>query len=195
MDSNVTQLEYYTTPGKLGLPYQIIPLYNLVTPSTTGLPNPYAWTFDYDGLGRKTFVKDPNQNVTQYFYDAAGRLTQVLGPTNASGNFIAPETDFTYQGDLLVQIARQNSGGPKQTTTFVYDNQRRLVQVIQPGNAPNGSPSATSYAYDADGNVTNIVYPNLGSRHASTDNRGRMTMSVGPEGEITDWIMTIRLTR
>jgi RHS repeat-associated protein len=187
LDSNVTQMVYYTAPGKLGLPYEIIPLYNLVPLTTTGLTNPYAWTFDYDGLGRATFVKDPNQNVTQYFYDGAGRLTRILGPTNASGNFVAPETDFSYQGDLLIRSTSQGSDGQNQTTTHVYDSQRRLLAVNNPGNDPSGSPSSTTYAYDADGNVTNVVSPNKGMTSNVYDNRGRLTRSVGPSGEVTEF--------
>ncbi|HUD46736.1 MAG TPA: RHS repeat-associated core domain-containing protein [Candidatus Baltobacteraceae bacterium] len=187
LDSNVTQMVYFTTPGKLQLPYEIIPLYNLSHPITTGGPNPYTWVFDYDGLGRRTSVTDPNQNVTKYVYDTAGRLTTIIGPTNPSESTVAPETDFSYQGDLLVQQSSRNPAGPNLTITYIYDNQRRLVQVIQPGNDPTGAPATTSYAYDDDNNVTNIVYPNLGSETRQYDNRCRMTESVGPMGEVTEY--------
>jgi RHS repeat-associated protein len=187
LDSNVTQFVYFENGGKRGLPNKIIPLSNLSPPTTTGLTNPYAWTFDYDRLGRTTLVIDPNQNVTQYAYDTAGRLKQILGPTNASGNLVAPETDFTYQGDLLIQQSSVVSGGPNQTVTYIYDNQARLTQVLQPGNSPNGSPSAITYAYDADNNPTNIVYPTGGIETRQYDNRGRLTMTVGPMGETTQY--------
>lgn len=187
MDSNTTQIVYYNTPGKLGLPYRIIPLANLATPTTTGQSNLYAWTFDYDGLGRTTSVTDPNQNVTLCFYDRAGRLREILGPTNAAGKLAPPETDFSYQGDLLIQETSQNSGRPNLTTSHVYDNQGRLLQEIRQGNDPAGAPNTTAYAYDADNNLTNILYPNGGSAVRDYDNRGRLTNSIEPMGETTQY--------
>jgi RHS repeat-associated protein len=186
MDSNVTHIVYYATPGKYGLPYQIIPLYN-ASSTTTGQTNPYTWTFDYDGLGRTILTVDPNQNVTRYVYDTVGRLKQILGPVNGSDNLLTPETDFTYQGDLLIQRTSLNSQGPNLTATFVYDDQRRLLEDVRPGNDPTGTPSTTTCTYDTDGNITNIVYPNLGSETRAYDNRSRLITRIGPQGETTEF--------
>src|SRR5262249_53936913 len=61
LDSNVTQFVYFENGGKRGLPNKIIPVSSLSGSTTTGVTNPYAWTFDYDGLGRTKLVIDPNQ--------------------------------------------------------------------------------------------------------------------------------------
>jgi RHS repeat-associated protein len=135
-------------------------------------------SYAYDALGRVTSITRPDSTAVRTVYtgrassvtdegngsvnvqrvsqtDALGRLTSVCEASSASVIGAIPAacgqdisaTGFltTYQYDALDNLSGVSQGG--QTRTFVYDSLSRLL------SATNPEPGATSYSYDANGNV------------------------------------------
>jgi RHS repeat-associated protein len=140
-------------------------------PLTITDPNGLATTLSYDVRGRPT-SRNVGGEITSYFYDNAGQLTQVTLP---DGSYLA----YTYDpAHRLIQI--QDNLGNKivytldamgnrtqeqvfdPSTTLVqsrsrgYNNLNRLAQDI--GGA-NPATEITNYAYDNQGNLTTILDP------------------------------------
>jgi RHS repeat-associated protein len=123
----------------------------------------------YDGLDRPLVQQQPDGNTLQWSYpgnsttskdeagnqwvrtsNAFGLLTNVVEPTGAS-------TNYAYDGLSNLSTVTQLgvSGETRRVRSFVYDSLSRLTSE---GNPESG---ATSFIYDANGNV-----------QTNTDNRG-----------------------
>ncbi|HMA37256.1 MAG TPA: choice-of-anchor L domain-containing protein, partial [Chloroflexia bacterium] len=89
-------------------------------------------SYEYDELGRTTYVTDPRHVATQTDYDLAGRPSQIT----------ANAIDATHQNALLPQNVR---------TTLTYYADGRLQDSTDPLNR------VTHYAYDPAGRVTDVI--------------------------------------
>jgi RHS repeat-associated protein len=121
-----------------------------------------TWSYNYDKIGQLTgavFTSTnssiPSQNLT-YVYDAAGNRTQTIvnGVTEnyTTNNLNQYQTagTTTYNYDLDGNLTSKTQGG--QTWTYNYDDNNRLVKVVDSSN------NITQYEYDAFGNRTATVY-------------------------------------
>ncbi|MHB8576252.1 MAG: DUF6531 domain-containing protein [Dehalococcoidia bacterium] len=148
-------------------------------------PLKHITKYAYDAAGNLEKVTDPNEHTTTYTYDAANENTKVTEPTgltteteyDGAGDVIATidgakhvtkykrntleetvevvdprgrTTTQEYNGDgSLVK-----RGDPlKRTTTYSYDAAGRLIGAA----FSDGKTHAISYAYDGDGNRTELV--------------------------------------
>jgi RHS repeat-associated protein len=126
--------------------------------------------FAYDGMGRRIAHTLPGNQSETFSYDTAGNLTQ---QTNFDNGIITCEYDalnrltnrsstgsyniydiYTYTSTGQRQSMVDNSGG--QTTYYYYDSRDRLIQKVVTWNNGNGPNASLYYAYDANGNVTNL---------------------------------------
>ncbi len=112
-----------------------------------------------------TIVIDPNNNITTYRFNNAGRIISTT--TNGQTN--------TTERDTGTNLALSRSDSLNRKTAYVYDNNGNIISVTDPeGNTtyyeyepiynlltkvtgPLGS--ITTYEYDSKGNVTKIVDP------------------------------------
>jgi RHS repeat-associated protein len=116
-------------------------------------------TYGYDTFGDKTDVEDPNGNVTHIKYDTDGRRTEIDYPgyTTPAGATITATEKWTYTPDGQVASHTDRGGN---TTTYLYDQRDRPVQVTQPPATPGGTPGVTSYVYDDAGDLLSQIAPN-----------------------------------
>ncbi len=118
--------------------------------------------FSYTPQGLIDTRTDPLGRVTDFDYDAFGRVTTI---TFAQGTTDEASKQFEYdQAGNRTAIIDENGN----RTEFEYDVMNRLVRLIQPdpdGAGPLSSPVHT-FAYDANGN-----------RISKTDPRGQVTLS------------------
>ena len=142
--------------------------------AATGGAALYSAQYARDKAGRitgKSESVDGTTTVYAYSYDEAGRLAQVQtnGSTTAS---------YTYDGNGN-RLGRTDSDG---TATGVHDDQDRLVQYggTTFTHTANGElltrtagGSTTSYAYDAPGNLRQVVLPDGKLIEYTTDGAGR----------------------
>jgi len=141
--------------------------------------NPYASTSDptyglttygYDALNRATSVEAPDGSTTSTTYtgncstakdpalkqrtlcsDGLGRVNSVTeDPTGL-------DYQTTYSYDALDNLKLVTQGG--QTRTYAYDMLSRLTSAKGPEASVGTTQCATTYGYDANGNLTSKVAP------------------------------------
>ena len=133
------------------------------TRSVSGSTEPVSYT--YDALYRMTTLTDGGGHATQYFYGAAGYLSQTAYPlSGATTAPLAPGssdtvtyTGYDADGDLLARV-----DGNGTTTTYTYADPESLLTNIHyalPSSPPAYiTPLAdTAYAYDAYGRRTQMT--------------------------------------
>jgi RHS repeat-associated protein len=146
-----------------------------------GLSYPVAVAnYSYDGAGRlicKAVRQDPtlfgslpssacNQSssgsfgtygadqITQYNYDLANRLTSVVGGYNTTGFTAITTVTNTYTNNSKLDTVKDANNN---LSDYTYDGQDRLVQMNFPSKTTPGTASSTdyeTYTYDANGNLT-----------------------------------------
>ncbi len=105
-------------------------------------------SYQYDGVGQLTQITLPNGASLTYTHDAAHRLT---GITDGLGNSIS------YTLDAMGNRTREDIKDPtnqlSRTRSRGFDALNRLYQDIGAQN------QTTTYAYDANGNLTGVLDP------------------------------------
>lgn len=139
----------------------------------------------YDALGRVASVSnpyrstsDPTYGLTSYQYDALSRPTLVIPPDGSSS---ADNISASYSNNTTTVI--DQAGKTRQST---IDALGRLTQVIEdPGASPHLN-YVTSYAFDALGNLTNVMQNGGRQRTFVYDAMSRLTSETNPEsGTVT----------
>ena len=127
----------------------------------------YAYTFEYDAIGRQTSLTDPDAGVATYEYDALGRT---IRQTDARGNV----TTNTYNAAGL--LTKTVCGDI--TTTYTYDSRNRLTKEST-GN------QSVSYTYDDFDRLTKKTYSIDGTNFAYTytyNTNGQLSSKSFPDG-------------
>ena len=107
---------------------------------------------------------DPLGNVWNYSYDANGNLTSALPPGLTTGDSF----EYNAVGQLTAHVHPADGTGYRQRDTFEYFTTGSSKGLLNAqvcgtdgwgGGGISGAALRTSYAYDAVGNVTNVVDP------------------------------------
>lgn len=141
---------------------------------------------EYDSLNRPIRTIDPLGHATETMYDAVGN-TRVLTAANGevtlftydglnrtkSINYVADGQTVTYAYDALgnTRMMSDSMG----VTRYDYDDFYRLTEVINAFNEP------VRYAYDLNGNRTQLTYPDGKVVNYVYDADNRLTT-------VTDWL-------
>lgn len=153
----------------------------------------------YDGEGRVYTVSNPYRSasestygVTQYGYDALGRLTQVTHPDGNS-------SVTTYKG-RAVEVQDEGNGVSKVSRILQTDGLGHLVSVCEVTNAAQfggGSPAACKQDIPTTGFITNYTYDALDNlqtvqqgsrlRSFSHDSLSRLQSAMNPESGTTSY--------
>lgn len=178
----------------------------------------------YDNAGRLAYDIDGNGYLTAYSYDANGNQTQVTRYATAL-NFGAITGGWSAGHALSATQVKQGLviNGDDRTLTTTYDPLNRKTQIQQStiyalytsgpnafyslgsyaANVGANAQPATTYTYDAFGNVTStsvLVQPAIGTVGQSGyyspvwattydyyDARNQKTLEVDPMGYVTTW--------
>ncbi len=109
-------------------------------------------TLDTYNATEQTSVRDPQGNVTQSAYDAAGRLSQTTDPSNNT-------TQYQYDAvGNTVAITGGTALAATSVETRAYDARNEVISDTVGG--PGSPPLTTQTAYDGDGNVAQVQQPN-----------------------------------
>jgi RHS repeat-associated protein len=112
-----------------------------------------AFDFEYDLASRRRSMRYPNGVVTQYEFDALGRVSQVGA---SLGN--AAISRYAYTHDVIGN--RLSKAGLDDSETYGYDDLSRLVEVVRPSLGRRWS-----HSYDAVGNRIGDESPTGSSRY------------------------------
>jgi RHS repeat-associated protein len=162
-------------------------------------------TYAYDSFGQLTSVTDPRGNTITFTYDSAGNLIKSTNPnagvtssTYDGVGRVLSQTDFknqtfnyTYDGiDRLTSIVRPGGGSttytyscctitsitdPAGTLSFVHDAAKRVTKFTNERN------QTIQYAYDANGNLITLTYPDSKVVRYEYDATDRLR-------KVTDWL-------
>lgn len=143
-----------------------------------------VWSKTYDVDGRVATETDARGQVTEYHYDAAGRVTSATlrdyhEPTGAARNVVLN----SYVYDATGRIVQQTTRGSK-VETYSYDAAGRLrSQTID----PTGVNRTTSYTYDSAGRALSASITD-GTRTESArytyDSAGRLAATTRENGAV-----------
>ena len=129
-------------------------------------------TYAYDAQGRLSVTTDPLDRTSQYFYDASGRLSR---ETMADGR----EVLYSYDISQNVRTVRPPGRASHQ---FQY-NSLNLLRSYNPPSLGSGTWS-TTYQYDLDRNLTQIVRPDGQTVDLGYDAAGRTSSLTLPGGVV-----------
>jgi len=117
-------------------------------------PDTGTTVYTYNALGKPTQITDGRGVVTNLTYDNAGRLLtkQYPAATNENINYTWDDTTGGKKGIGRVTRIQDASGAVE----WSYNS---LGQVIQERKTTSSVVYAVGYAYDLDGNITQITYP------------------------------------
>jgi RHS repeat-associated protein len=100
-------------------------------------------TYNYNNVGRRTSMVDAS-GTTSYTYDTRDRLLTKASPGTGT-------LTYTYDAVNMLTLKSSNVGGA--SMTYTYDPLNRLSSVTD-------ASGATTYSYDAVGNLGGFAYPN-----------------------------------
>jgi YD repeat-containing protein len=132
---------------------------------------------NYNGLGEAGHVVGPNGDVTDYVYDARGRVqTKTTYPNGAAATWT-----YGYDGFGLLASELTPVGG---TTNWNRDAEMRVSSIVR--NDKDGA-STESFGYDANGDVTSHTVSRNGTTSLSEtliyDALGRVYQRLGMHGQ------------
>ncbi|MFE9442430.1 LamG-like jellyroll fold domain-containing protein [Streptomyces sp. NPDC006602] len=128
----------------------------------------------YDGVGNLTAATDANGHTTRWTYDAAGTITQQVEPVDAATSIT---TTFGY--DAAGNRTRFTDGRGN-SWRYTYTPWGQQEKVIAPATAQytSAADSTTTFAYDADGQLTTATLPGGVTTSMTYDANGQLkTMS------------------
>ncbi len=124
----------------------------IVTTSTiSGAANTFTTQYQYDRQGNKTLITYPNGTEVSYAYNAGGLIQSIQEEPNG-GTFANVVSSFSYSPTEQPTVISYANGV---TTTNTY-NASALYELsnIQTVSSSSVNLQNISYAYDADGNIT-----------------------------------------
>lgn len=135
----------------------------------------------YNGLGEATHVTGPNGDVTDYVWDARGRLQSKTTHVNN----VAATWSYAYDGFGLIASTVAPDGG---TITW---SRNSVMRVTSASHNDGGGTSTESFGYDANGDITSESIArgsDVGmSRTFVYDALGRVYQAKGANGEIVTY--------
>jgi RHS repeat-associated protein len=147
--------------------------------STVTAPDGKVTTFNFrDTMGRVTQMTLPGGRVVSHTYDVHGNVTSVVPPLNATLAPAMHEMSYSPSGSLLASYLAPDVGGAPRTTSYTYDRDKLLKELV----SPVGSLKRT-VSRDAAGRIV------AESETTSGANRTR-TFTYGTTGQLMKQVAT-----
>jgi RHS repeat-associated protein len=155
------------TQGTRSVTYAYDPQGNLMSITD---PLGRATKLEYDAVGRITKQTQPDDSIITFRYDDEGKMVGLTPPGQ-------PEHSFDYNSrDLLISSTAPDIGPGDETTRYVYNLAKQLVQENLPGG------STIQYAYCDCGRLTSITSAWGNYTYTYSDTTGQLTSLAGPNG-------------
>jgi RHS repeat-associated protein len=154
-------------------------------------PNGNYTSSTYDAVGNVASVVDPRTNATSFSYDCNNRTIKTTDPLNhsttasASSSVTVPSTCASgglgsYDGhDNLLGVIDRNHAASGQQAVYTWDDFGEPLTAAYPDG------SSTSFTWDGDGNLTQVVDSVGGTITRTYDTLNRLHNETTPQGSIT----------
>jgi RHS repeat-associated protein len=196
-------LEKQTLPTGASVTYTYGDSSNPYVPTKVTDPQGNSVSYAYDSYGQVTKTTDglSSQNTTTAAYQGVGgascgaKAGEVCSTTNATG------ATTTYSYNSTGQVNKVTPPSPLGPTSYAYNADGQPTSVTngrgdttaytwnalaELTEAAPASGTATTYAYDTDGNLTKRSGA-AGSQSFTWDSLGRLASSTGPGGHATSY--------
>jgi RHS repeat-associated protein len=179
-----------------------------VTDPATGQPANPRYEYEYDTLGNRTLVRDPEGHESSFTYDSYSQQTSRTLPTGETETFSYDargrqtlHVDFAGRvienvyddsatgrgrvGEVLffddLTAYDNGNGTPAETVANTYDDLGRMTTVVDPRGT-------TSYTYNDDGLVIKVDSPEgiIRYEYEAVTNRPTRTYTTDATGEVTN---------
>ncbi|MEO8276993.1 MAG: RHS repeat-associated core domain-containing protein [Thermoanaerobaculia bacterium] len=124
------------------------------------------------------------ESVTEYDYDCGGNLASVWDPNHLRASFPSqPSTAYSYDAlNRLAEVTQPwgGAGGGSVATTYFYDVQDHLVEVI------DGNGTSTNYTYSDRDLMTEQVSEVSGTASYAYNEHGELVQETDGRGVTTD---------
>ena len=153
-------------------------------------------TFSYNAAGYLQTVTDAIGDVSSYEHDTTGRVVTETGPDgqrilfdyDAKGNLTSltppgrPAHTFSYSPvDLLTQYTPPDVGIGDTSTTYAYNADKQLTQITRP--SPDGL--TLSFAYDGAGRLSTLTLPDGQLSYGYDATTGKLSSVTNPDGTVS----------
>ena len=136
-------------------------------------------TMEYDPMGRRIKLNDPNAGIVRSQYNGFGELLWTSQQVHTAGDSVLTTYNYLPNG-LLQNMTR--TGQTIETTTYTYDNRRRLLTVNIAGRHRQ---HFTYDDFDRVINVREVIGDRTFERGTEFDNFGRIAREIYPTGFYT----------
>ncbi|MCK9871004.1 hypothetical protein MRI28_15405 [Nocardiopsis dassonvillei] len=156
-------------------------------------PGPMGTTeYGYDALSRVTSVTDGNGVTLEYGYDRLDRIVSISQggdllqaiAYDGNGRQITTHTDqasvehsYNGRGDLLETVRTDSAGS--ETTTYAYDAAGNVTEMVEHGKT-------TTYGYDAAFRLTSLTDHTGAETTFTNDENNRRTSIEHPDGAVEE---------
>ncbi|WP_436852483.1 RHS repeat-associated core domain-containing protein [Nocardiopsis dassonvillei] len=156
-------------------------------------PGPMGTTsFGYDALSRVTSVTDGNGVTLEYGYDRLDRIVSISQggdllqaiAYDGNGRQITTHTDqasvehsYNGRGDLLETVRTDSAGSER--TTYAYDAAGNVTEMVEHGKT-------TTYGYDAAFRLTSLTDHTGAETTFTNDANNRRTSITHPDGAVEE---------
>lgn len=141
--------------------------------------------YTYDAVGRQISITDANLHTKEFTYDSEGHLIQSC--MDKDGLHLISHFYYDDRG-LLIRQVEVNPQGKDKITAYEWDALGRKTAVIID---PDGLNMRTTYAYDANDNLTCLTDANGHSSHYIYDVLNQCRYFIDARGVVTEHIYTI----
>ncbi|MER7960064.1 RHS repeat-associated core domain-containing protein, partial [Streptomyces sp. NPDC096030] len=155
------------------------PVVKTLTPGQDTGAGRSGTTLVRDTAGRVTEERRPDGTKTLFAYTPGGQVKETVSPSGI-------RTAYQYDeatGQVLQATVTAADGKSTEKTAYTYDpHTGALTAVSDPDNAGG---SRISYRYDADGNVTEVTYPDGKTVRQEFGDQGRLEKATDTAGLAT----------
>ncbi|TVR40244.1 MAG: RHS repeat protein, partial [Planctomycetota bacterium] len=142
-------------------------------PTSVAHPDGSSENFIYNDLNQLTQRVDRLGRITQHSYDEQGNRIQT---TVAVGAADEATRSWTYYspGHINAGLLASSTDANGNTTDYIYNAQQRLVQLIEPADAPGLDRPTRTFTYDSLGRLATSSDPQGRTVTYAYDQRGRL---------------------
>jgi RHS repeat-associated protein len=133
-----------------------------------------TWEFGYDSSRQLTSETDPRGGTVTTAYDSAHRVTSQTDAMDRTTTW-----DWSTPGETVITDPNSN------VITDTFDPTLRLISSTDASGT--AIAATTSYAYDANGNLTSVTDPNLHETTYTYDSANNRLTQTQPGSRTTTW--------